>query len=226
MITPEMRAEMRRLVIREGWKIETVARRFGVHHSVVRRAIASDREGGGAPPAPSVLEPFKAYVVERLTDYPALTATRLLLELRDRGYTHSVTILRRYVAKVRAPRAKKAYLRVETEPGEVAQVDWGSFGHLRIGNTQRPLSAFAIVLKWSRVLYVDFSLDQRMDTFLRMHARAFAFLGGLPRKVTVRYSEPFPRSRVGGGRVRGARSLPVRLCSAGAERPVRSRRRA
>jgi hypothetical protein len=32
MITPEMRAEMRRLVIREGWKFETVARRFGVHH--------------------------------------------------------------------------------------------------------------------------------------------------------------------------------------------------
>jgi len=185
MITPEMRAEMRRLVIREGWKIETVARRFGVHHSVVRRAVASDREGGGggAPPTPSAVEPFKAYIVERLTDYPSLTATRLLLELRERGYAHSVTILRRYVAKVRAPRSKKAYLRVETEPGEVAQVDWGSFGHLRIGNTQRPLSAFAIVLKWSRVLYVDFSLDQRMDTFLRMHARAFAFLGGIPKKV-------------------------------------------
>jgi transposase len=185
MITPEMRAEMRRLVIREGWKFETVARRFGVHHSVVRRAVAGDTEGGagGAPPVPSVLEPFKAYIVERLTDYPSLTGTRLLLELRDRGYTHSLTIVRRYVAKVRAPRAKKAYLRVETEPGEVAQVDWGSFGHMRIGNTQRPLSAFAIVLKWSRVLYVDFSLDQRMDTFLRMHARAFEALGGIPKKV-------------------------------------------
>ena len=96
MITPEMRAEMRRLVIREGWKIETVARRFGVHHSIVRRAIANDSEGGGgAPPASSALDPFKAYIVERLTDYPSLTATRLLLELRDRGYTQSVTILRR-----------------------------------------------------------------------------------------------------------------------------------
>ena len=42
MITHEMRAEMRRLVIREGWKFETVARRFGVHHSVVRRAVAGE----------------------------------------------------------------------------------------------------------------------------------------------------------------------------------------
>ena len=39
MITPEMRAEMRRLVLVERWRIETVARRFGVHHSTVRRAL-------------------------------------------------------------------------------------------------------------------------------------------------------------------------------------------
>ena len=185
MITPEMRAEIRRLVLREGWRIETVARRFGVHHSVVRRAVASDPEGSGgaAASAPSALEPFKPYLVERLTEHPELTSKRLLLELRERGYKHGVAILQRYVAKVRAPRSKKAYLRVETEPGEVAQVDWGSFGHVRIGSTQRPLSAFVIVLKWSRALYVDFSLDQRMDTFLRMHARALAFFGGVPKKI-------------------------------------------
>jgi transposase-like protein len=39
MITAEMRAEMRRLVLVEGWRIQTVARRFGVHHSVVRRKL-------------------------------------------------------------------------------------------------------------------------------------------------------------------------------------------
>ena len=42
MINDEMRADMRRLVLRDGWKIETVARRFGVHHSTVRRALADD----------------------------------------------------------------------------------------------------------------------------------------------------------------------------------------
>ena len=185
MITPEMRAEMRRLVMREGWKIETVARRFSVHHSVVRRAVAvhSAVGSGDAPPAPTVLEPFKPYIVERLTEHPELTSVRLLMELRGLGYTRGIAILKRYVARVRAPRSKKVYLRVETEPGEIAQVDWGSFGKLRVGNTLRPLSAFAMVLKWSRALYVDFSLDQRMDTFLRMHTRAFAFFGGLTKKV-------------------------------------------
>ena len=37
-----MRAEMRRLVLRDGLKIQTVARRFGVHHGTVRRALRED----------------------------------------------------------------------------------------------------------------------------------------------------------------------------------------
>lgn len=183
MITAEMRAEIRRLVLREGWKIETVARRFGVHHSVVRRATETAEATTTTKPAPSKLDPFKEHIVGRLTLHPELTATRLLLELRDKGYAGGVALVRRYVAKVRQPRSRKAYLRVETEPGEVAQVDWGSFGMLRVGSTQRPLSAFVMVLKWSRALFVDFSLDMRMDTFLRMHQRAFQHFGGVPQRV-------------------------------------------
>jgi hypothetical protein len=54
---------------------------------------------------------------------------------------------------------------------------------MRIGSTTRPLSRFAMVLSWSRAMFVDFSLVQRLDTFLRMHERAFEFFGGIPQKV-------------------------------------------
>jgi transposase len=184
MITPEIRAQVRRLILRDGWKIETVARRFGVHHSVVRRAIQDDAGLDGREQRHgSLVDPFKEIIVERLGEHPELTSTRLFHELKERGYTGGIAVLRRYAAKVRAPRQRKAYLRIETEPGEQAQVDWGSFGHIRVGHTQRRLSAFAMVLSWSRVLYVDFALDQRMDTFLRMHQRAFAAFGGVPNRV-------------------------------------------
>jgi transposase len=185
MITPAMEAEIRRLVLREGFKIETVARQLGVHHSVVRRVIQPEGTPPIAPrpPIASKLDPFKPYIVDRLHDHPELTSTRLLLELKERGYEGGVAQIKRYARAIRAPRARKAYLRVETEPGEQAQVDWGSFGQMRIGNTTRPLSCFAMVLSWSRALYIDFSLDQRADTFLRMHQRAFAAFGGVPRKV-------------------------------------------
>jgi transposase len=182
MITAEIRGEMRRLVLREHWRIETVARRFGVHHSVVRRALRDDTQTE-QPVVPSGLDPFKPYIVQRLTEHPQLSGVRLLAELREKGYRHSVAVLRRYVAKVRSPRPRKAYLRIEIDPGEQAQVDWGSFGHFRIGSSQRPLSVFSMVLSWSRALFIDFSLDQQMETFLRMHRRALEYFQGIPRRI-------------------------------------------
>ena len=176
-----MRAEMRRLVLVEGWKIETVARRYSVHHSVVRRAL---RDDAGEPPAPtSALDAFKPYIVERLVELPQLTSIRLIDELRARGCALGVASLRRYVAQIRPPRPRKAYLRIETDPGEQAQVDWGSFGHMRVGTGQRPLSVFSMVMSWSRALFIDFALDQQMETFLRMHRRALDFFGGIPKKI-------------------------------------------
>lgn len=183
MIEDGIRAEMRRLVLGEGWKIGTVARRFGVHHSVVRRAAYGDAAKKSRTVPPSVLEAYKPYLVERLEKYPELTATRLLLELRGRGYRHGSAVVRRYIAKVRGPREKKAYLRVEVEPGEQAQVDWGAFGWMRVGSTQRPLSCFVMVLSWSRTLFFDFALDMRMETFCALHQLAFAFFGGVPQKI-------------------------------------------
>jgi transposase len=176
MITAAMRAEMRRLVLVEGWKIETVARRYGVHHSVVRRALCDDAGERAAPI--SELDPFKPYIVERLVELPQLTSIRLVDELRSRGCVLGIAQLRRYVAQIRPPRLRKAYLRIETDPGEQAQVDWGSFGHMRVGTGQRPLSVFSMVMSWSRALFIDFALDQQMETFLRMHRRALEFFAG------------------------------------------------
>jgi transposase len=182
VILPEVRAEMRRLVLVERLAIETVARKFGVHHSTVRSALR-EIDAEKQPPEPSLLEPFKPYLVQRLLALPEITGARLFVEVRDRGFKGSIAILRRYVARVRTPRHRKAYLRIETEPGEQAQVDWGSFGYLRVGATQRPLSAFSMVLSWSRALFIDFSLDQRLETFLAMHKRALDFFGGVPKRI-------------------------------------------
>jgi transposase len=184
MITPEIKAEIRRLVLRDGLSVCSVARRLGVHHATARRALRSDDEQAtDRTSTPSALDAFKPYVVDRLLELPELSCVRLLEELRAKGYAQGVAILRRYVAKVRAPRRRKAYLHVEVDPGQQAQVDWGSFGHLRVGSAQRPLSVFSMVLSWSRAIFIDFSLDQRMDTFLRMHRRALEFFGGVPRSI-------------------------------------------
>ena len=178
----DMLAEMRRLVLRDKWPIETTARQFGVHHSVVRRALRNESQKTTTVRTCG-LDPFKPYVVQRLAEHPNLTGIRLYEELKERGYENGIAILRRYITQVRPPKPRKAFLTIETEPGDQAQVDWGSFGKFRVGNSYRPLSVFSMVMSWSRAIYIDFSLDQKMDTFLRMHKGALEYFGGTPKRI-------------------------------------------
>ena len=120
-MTPEIRGEMRLLVLLHLWKIETVARRFGVHHSTVKRVLR-EAEVGELPPIPkSVIDDYKPRIIQRITDAPELSAVRLLEELRQHGYKHGIAVLHRYVAQVRrqpSPLAHRAALRAPPRLGE------------------------------------------------------------------------------------------------------------
>jgi hypothetical protein len=98
-----------------------------------------------------------------------------------RGYRGSVTTLRRYVRKVRPVPKHEAFFRLSVLPGEQAQVDWGSFGKIRIGRFERLLSCFVMVLMWSRATFARFTLDQTLESFMRCHVAAFERFGGAPR---------------------------------------------
>ena len=83
------------------------------------------------------------------------------------------------------PRRQAAFLTLAFAPGECAQVDWGSFGSVPVGQTHRRLSFFVMVLCYSRMLYVEFTVSQTMEHFLACHQHAFEFFGGIPHKVMV-----------------------------------------
>ncbi len=70
-------------------------------------------------------------------------------------------------------------------PGECAQVDWGSYGSVAVGNTRRRLSFFVMVLCYSRMLYVEFTVSQSLEHFLACHQNAFRFFGCAPKKIMV-----------------------------------------
>ena len=50
---------------------------------------------------PSKLDPYKAIIEARLAEYPKLTATRLVKEVREAGYPGSYSQVKRYVPRVR-----------------------------------------------------------------------------------------------------------------------------
>jgi hypothetical protein len=72
-------------------------------------------------------------------------------------YIGGITILSDYVRTIRRVRAQ-AFLTLAFALDECAQVDWGCAGSMSVGSTRRRLSFFVIVLCYSRLICVEFSL--------------------------------------------------------------------
>lgn len=181
MMSPEEIAEARRLFFGEHWRIGTIATHLGRHPDAVRRALNADAFSRKGRHVPCMIDPFVAFIEDTLESYPKLRATRMHEMIVARGFKGAVTQTRRTVKRLRPASTKEAFLRLKTLPGEQGQVDWGSFGHVEIGRAKRPLSAFVMVLSWSRAMHVVFTLDQKQDSFLRGHVEAFEYFGGVPR---------------------------------------------
>jgi transposase len=184
MIDAELFARIRRLFFAEHWKVGTICSELGVHHDTVDRAIEADRFARSPRQVrPSILDPYKPFIGEVLEKHPRLRATRLLDMLRTRGYPGGYAPVMRYVRSVRPTAKAEAFLKLQTLPGEQAQVDWGHFGKIQVGAATRALSCFVLVLSWSRAMFARFTLDQTLETFLLGHALAFEALGGVPRRI-------------------------------------------
>ena len=69
-------------------------------------------------------------------------------------------------------------VRFETVPGEQMQVDWVEF---RKG--KNPLYAFCATLGFSRMSFVEFVTDMRVQTLIACHHHAFEYFGGVTRRV-------------------------------------------
>lgn len=174
-------SEIRRLHFAVGLFKREIARKLGLSVKTVRRALKRE-----TPPDKvtrnrgSKLDPFRDRIESLIADYPRLSGVRVFDEIKGLGYGGSITILRRYLEGLR-PQGRKAFVRVETEPGEQAQVDWGLFGdYFGCGRT---LSCFAFVLSYSRVLYLEWALSEKIEDFMRAHRNAFHFFGGVPQKI-------------------------------------------
>ncbi len=101
MISPEVRAQLRRYFYAEHWKIGTIARELGVHPDAVRNAIEAEKFKSSQPMRASVVDPYLGFVQQTLEQHPQLRATRIYAMIRDRGYLGSVGQLRRAVARLR-----------------------------------------------------------------------------------------------------------------------------
>lgn len=182
-IGPEVTAEIRRLYYGEHWKRGTIAAQLGVHFDTVVRAVGAVGAKAGSPrPDARVLEAYLPFIDETLGRYPKLVSTRIHDMLVDRGYEGSLRTLRRYVRAARPAPRNEVFLRVETLPGEQAQVDWAHVGTLAVPGGKRPLWAFVMVLAYSRAMWAELVVDMGVESLRRSLVRASVAFGGSPRQ--------------------------------------------
>jgi len=163
--------------------IRGIARILGISRNTVRKYLRSPEVPKPAPRPPrgSKLDPYKEYIIQRVNS-GVDNCVVLLRELRERGYEGSYTILKDFVKPLRKRPGGKQTVRYETEPGEQAQVDFGSFKYTGVDGKTHRIWAFVMVLSWSRAMYVEFIKKADLATFMRCHINAFEHFGGVPRK--------------------------------------------
>lgn len=183
-VTAQESAAILRLHHVEGWPVGTIGTELGRHHDTVERVLA--HEGLGVHKQSTrarLVDAFLPFLKETLEKYPRLRASRLWSMAKARGYTGSKSGFRAIVSRLRPRRQAEAYVRRAVLPGQEAQVDWAHFGKLVVGRAQRDLWAFVMVLSYSRLRFVRFSLRAAMPSFLRGHVEAFHFFGAVPRTL-------------------------------------------
>jgi len=131
----------------------------------------------------SKLDAYRLEIVRLLASHP-FTSQQILQRIKENGYAGGYSILKELVRSIRPPR-QEAFLTLAFAPGECAQVDWGYAGAVPVGNTTRRLSFFLMVLCYSRRLYLEFTLTERMEQFLACISNAFHYFGGAPEKIMV-----------------------------------------
>jgi len=197
----ELWSIVRRLYEVEKLSQRAIGARLHVSRKTVRRALMTKEgppaEERGRPKGPGKLERFKAYVTRRIQQYPELSATKLFKEIVGYGYAGGLTTLKKFLHTIRPENTPKAFLRLETQPGEYAQVDWANIGLISIGNKRHPLSCFVMVLSYSRMMYAELTLSQCLEDFMQAHVNAFEFFGGVPKKINYDNLKTVVLSRMG-----------------------------
>ena len=140
-----------------------------------------------APP-PSSLDGFREQIKELLSRGKQPQA--IYDELRQK---HSELVGKRSALKRLCKRLKKesgivpqqVHIPVETDPGDVAQVDFGYVGLLYDPERGVPRKAwvFVMVLGYSRKMFARIVFDQTVPTWLQLHMQAFAALGAVPKTL-------------------------------------------
>jgi len=168
-----------------------IAREMGCHRNTVRNVIRREKViEKQIRHKPSYFDTYRDKIKE-LLDKPAC-AGRKVSRLRiheilqeEYGVDKSYDNLCKYIQK-NFPKPVPAFGVQMTEPGEMAEVDFGYLGMLpNLSGQLVKTWGLAMVLGYSREIYCEATYDQKIGTLLFFLKNGFEFFGGVPKRLKV-----------------------------------------
>ena len=216
-MSPNTERDYRRVLLAAGLLEGSVKELPGLEE--LKAAVMAERAPGGTTPKHEVssIDAWEGQVQKLLA--LGLTARPIYdrLRLEEKCFTGSYWSVRRMCRRLKRARGTQAWevaIPVQTGPGEVAQVDFGYVGKLLCPRSHvlRRAWVFVMTLGFSRHMFAEVVFDQRAETWLALHKRAFAYFGGVGSTV---YPRPRPirraRNRTAVGASRAVCPRPHRV---------------
>lgn len=166
----------------EGLSIREIGKQMHHGRDLIRKAVDQARPEGyrlKEPRCAPVLAPYKSKIdalileSEQLPRKQRYTGHKIYQLVKAEGYQGSAGSVHHYVSLQRKARKKQpAYLPLEFEPGQDAQVDWGEV-LAEIGGERRKVQIFVMRLNYSKARFVMAFPFQKQEAFFE--GRPFAF---------------------------------------------------
>ncbi len=172
-------------LMERGLNKSQISRATGHDWKTVDKVMKRIKAGKSAPnkkPHPCILDTQKEKVLELIEK--GLTAVRIHEEMISEGVKISYSAVKDYCSGLK--KKQDIFIRIHTEPGEEAQVDFGYVGFtLDSAGKKRKTWIFNMRLSYSRKDYYQKVYDQRVETFIECHIKAFKYFGGMPKNVKI-----------------------------------------
>ncbi len=185
----ESAAKIRRMVLRDGKSIRSVAKKTGPSRHTVTKYVndaSPPNYNREASPVLRVLHGHKERL-QALYDYDLTrpkrerrTAVNLYEQLISEGYTGSYYPVRRYINAIKRTEsdASDAFIPMGFPPGDAMQFDW-SEEHVVLGGTHCKVKLAQFRLSHSRKPFIVAYLNERQEMLMNAFVRAFEFYGGV-----------------------------------------------
>ncbi len=185
---------VRRLFYRDGLSLSEIERRTGLTRKTVRgwlkAAEGTEPVYRRRPAEDTKIAPFAEHLTKALEidarrpKRDRRTALKLFREIQSAGFDGDYSRVTEFVRRWRdngGQSLAKAYVPLRFDLGEAFQFDW-SEERLVIGGVWRKILASHLKLCASRAFVVQAYPTQSHEMLFDAHTRAFATLGGIPRR--------------------------------------------